>query len=676
MDQAPLRSPATPPVDRGSAVLFLAVAALALIVRAVLLIDLRDSPTFLEPIVDAGVYDSAARNFIANKRFSDAFFWQPFFYPFFLSMVYSIGSPSILLGKVLHVLVGAATCGLTALLGKRIADWRTGLLAGILLSLCAPLAFLETELLATVFEAFWAVALVGFFVGLRPNSPLATYLGLGICGGLSAITRPTFLPFFAVTCLWQGFVLQRGSVKRDRIAFAAVLTVLGFLVVVAPVSVLHHKEDGSWSFLPTSGGINLYIGNNPDSDRTVAIRPGWAWDRLTLEPRREGLAPSDAERYFADKVRDYVLHEPMDFVGGLATKSLQFVSSREIPRNIDIYVYREWSPFLRGLVWKWGRFGFPFGAILPLAVVGLVAARKKIPPAMWLFLLLYPACVVLVFVSSRYRAPVLPILAVVAGAGAMHLWDLARGEQWRPLLTWGIVSAAIVAIASAPGPFPQETTDYKAEMYYCLGSRSFDRGEDSEAVRRFEKALASRPDYPEALDKLGTLSKRNGDRAGAEARYRAALEANPVHEGVCLRLGALLEETGKTREAETLLRRAVELDPFNADAHNQLGVLLGRSGRDQEALPHFLTSVRLSPKDAGFLTNLGASLFQTGRTDKAIECYRRALAIDPELDAARRNLEAALAHRERDQKGRAANPQDLRSSDDASSITEPVKATP
>jgi hypothetical protein len=49
-----------------------------------------------------------------------------------------------------------------------------------------------------------------------------------------------------------------------------------------------------------NGGINFWIGNNPDSERTVAIRPGRSWDALDKELRLAGADDSEGEVQFAE----------------------------------------------------------------------------------------------------------------------------------------------------------------------------------------------------------------------------------------------------------------------------------------------------------------------------------------------------------------------------------------
>jgi hypothetical protein len=82
----------------------------------------------------------------------------------------------------------------------------------------------------------------------------------------------------------------------------------------------------------------------------------------------------------------------------------------EIPRNQEIYAARAWSPVLRILLWKVPGLTFPFGLLLPLGIVGLAVASRQAP-----FLAASAAvlavAVIAFFVTARYRAPLVPLLA-------------------------------------------------------------------------------------------------------------------------------------------------------------------------------------------------------------------------------------------------------------------------
>lgn len=91
---------------------------LAFGLRLLYLYESSDNPSFEMPIVDSAVYDNMARSVAEGKPMSDDFFWQPFFYPVFLSVIYFVSNSSIIFAKIMQVLLGSITCSLTYLLGK------------------------------------------------------------------------------------------------------------------------------------------------------------------------------------------------------------------------------------------------------------------------------------------------------------------------------------------------------------------------------------------------------------------------------------------------------------------------------------------------------------------------------------------------------------------------------
>ena len=336
-----------------------AVFVLALVLRLLYLWDGADNPTFLTPVIDSETYDRLARAIVAGDGLTHEFFWQPSFYPAFLSAVYAASGSSILAAKLLQAVLGALTAWLTFRLGEGVFDRRVGLLAGMITALYGPLVFFDGELLATGWAAFWSVSLILLFLRAAQRGGRPIWLALGLCGGLAVITRPTFLPFLVVACGWLFMHGRPGG--RRRFAELGLLAA-GLATVWLPALGLAHEHSGRWSLLPASAGINLYIGNNPNAAHTISIRPGSEWLELTNLPRRHGVTQRrDTGRFFRGRVSDYGRSDPAGLMRGLAVKSGHLLSSRELPRNVDIYVFREWSVVLRSLVWKVGNFGFPFG---------------------------------------------------------------------------------------------------------------------------------------------------------------------------------------------------------------------------------------------------------------------------------------------------------------------------
>jgi hypothetical protein len=235
---------------------------------------LTRAPSFYVPIVDERSYDHLARQLLAGHPLDAAYFWQGPFYPAFLSAVYAWTNGSVLAARLAQSGLGAATAALSFRLGERIGGRRVGWIAGLTTALYGPLVFAEFELVATAWEAFLVVALL--LLALRwCETPRAFWgLLLGLIGGLSIVTRATFVPFVAGLGVWLAIELARRSACLREGVTRWSLFAGGVLLVLVPVAVVNGRATGHFGVLPYSGGINLYIGNNPDRVHTLQIRPG------------------------------------------------------------------------------------------------------------------------------------------------------------------------------------------------------------------------------------------------------------------------------------------------------------------------------------------------------------------------------------------------------------------
>jgi tetratricopeptide (TPR) repeat protein len=614
---------------------------LACLVRGVYLYDNRDNPTFDVPIVDSMTYDQMARKAVEGQGIAADFFWQQFFYPSFLYVVYLFSNSSVIWVKIIQLFVGAVTCVLTYKVGERVFGRTAGFLAGCIAALYGPLIFFGGELLAACWGAFWAAALLALLLKTaeKPNAVLCCLLGL--CGAVSIITRPNFLPFFAAGYIWLVVVWIRQRVGA-RVLLNVVCSVVGFLTVALPVAIKNYSLTGRSTFLPATGAVNLYIGNNPDFE-AVSIRPGLKWKSIVDLPSKHGAQTfGQTQEFYTSKVLEYIRAEPISFVRGIGRKSLEFFSSREVPGNIDVYLLSEWSEFVSLLMWKAGGFGFPFGVLLPLAILGLVLNRRCVPVPVMLLVVLYPATVILTHIEARYRIPVIIPMCILAGSALAAIGRRYREKRWRSLLTAGICGAIIAFLISIPGPFCGERIDYEPELYFALADSLNKRGRADESIGAYSKAIALKNDYVEAHHNLGlVLVDRGRIREGIE-HYRAALKICPEFASVHNDLGRAFCLLGENEKALEHHHKAIEIDPKNADAYNDLGNVLSKMGRFEDAIKSYSKALDLAPNDASLYSNLGNVLAMSGRLTEAIGHYERSLAMRPGNAKTLSNLGNAL----------------------------------
>lgn len=658
------------------------VFAISLLVRAVYIYESRNNPTFYTPIVDSQTYDSLARALASGQPLDREFFWQPLFYPLFLALIYKLSNFSILCVKIVQAFLGSLTALLVFQLGKNTFDSRVGLWAGLMTAIYMPLVFFETELLATGWAVFWLVAIVFMMLKLRER-PTAWYgIAFGLSGGLAIITRPVILPVFFAGCIWLAFIWIRDHDEVFKAIRGMIPITIGFLLVATPVWILSHRVLGRAKFLPYTGGINFYIGNNPDYKRTIMIRPGLQWRNLVAIPTRYGIEDDhEMEQFFQRKAMDYAVNKPFSFFKGLVYKTSEFFNSREIPRNTDIYLFRKWSQLLSLGVWKAGKFGFPFGLLLPLAFLGLVFHWKKVLGPVGFSLLFYSASVILVFVTSRYRIPLIPVLIVLGSAGLNTIWKLLEKKQWRKVAAASAMLLAVGIACTAFGPFYEEKFDYRAELYYGLGSTFGSRGKIDEAVKAYSRAIELRQDYPEAHYNLAEILKTQGRYEEAikhyslsvnsapdsvEARnnfgsalqlqgklgsavqqWEEVLEIDPANPYALFNLGLAMAAQGQYGKAEVFLKKALRERPDWTEIHSHLGLILFQQGKAGEAISHFTEVLRLNPNDVGVHCNLGIALGSQGRFDEAIAHFLKAIKLEPDSTIAHYNLGFAYEMQDR-----------------------------
>jgi tetratricopeptide (TPR) repeat protein len=640
-----------PSLNQGNIRYIILIFLLAIVIRGLYLIDSSDNLTFNVPVVDSRTYDQIAREVVDKGNLTRDLFWQPPFYPLFLSLIYLFSKGSILSVKVFQMILGGLTCVLVYLLGRKIFNKRIGLLAGIIAALYLPLIFFEGELLATGWAAFWSVVLVLVFLSTAEKPGVVNCFFLGLSGALSIITRPVFLPFFIACCIW--LIMQASRQKTlKRLLPMSILITAGFLAVSLPVGLLGYHTTGKIRILPFSGGINFYIGNNPDYKKTITLRPGLGWEKFIGLPQKYGInSIYEKEKFYRNEAISYAVNEPLNFSKGLLSKTTQFFTSREIPRNVNIYSFRKWSKLLRIGVWEAKGFGFPFGLLLSLAVVGTVYWWRKIPGPLWLLMVLYPASVILIFVASRYRIPVVPSMCVLASGGCAALYQVVKKQEWVKIVSLSAVFLLVITASSSFGPFHQEKLNYDAELNYFLGIALEERGQTDRAKEAYREAIRLKPDYADVYYNLGVIMAEQGGSAEAMKYYRRAIEIDPDYSAAYYNLGALLQSQGKLDEAIWNYYQTLRVQPYDAYAHNNLGNALRREGKLVEAIRHYRLALQFKPDYDLAHNNLGYALFRQGDMDKASQHFQKALDLRPFWPPALTGLARILAtHPDRDKR--------------------------
>ncbi len=555
-----------------------AVGLAAFGLRYLYVFQSTDSPFFDFPQVDAKTYtDTAIRLADGQWQGDPEPFWQPPLYPYFLGLVFWISSPGYYLPRLIQAGLGALNCVLVYLLGRRIFSPSLGLAAAGLAAVYGPFLFFDAELLPSAVALFlnlslllslpWAVAAGRYWRLLVP----------GLLLGLSALCVSNillFVPFVLLWIFWQSHPLPLLPQRLLR----PLLFLVGALLVIAPVSLRNYIVGHDTVLISSNAGINFYIGNNANYEQTVRIQPGPEWTALVARPWNEaGLTrPSQKSRFFFSQSVEFIRQDPGANVRLLLHKLYLFWHGYEIGRNQDLYWARQFSSLLSLLLWEYW-IAFPFGLLAPLALVGIGLGwrrgiwRQPGPALLLLFLLSYALSVILFFVSSRYRLPVVPVLLLFAVWGVRELYVLA--QERRTGLLVGVGAAGAVLLVGANWRLGDVAMVGEATTHYQLGVVWQQKGLAANAIAAYQKALSLDPDLHEPRFNLGSLYARQGRYQRAIAEYRKFIEHFPEHPEARYSLGNVLLKTQDYDEALTQYERLLAAEDAEVDRADIQGLV-------------------------------------------------------------------------------------------------------
>ncbi len=171
----------------------------------------------------------------------------------------------------------------------------------------------------------------------------------------------------------------------------------------------------------------------------------------------------------------------------------------------------------------------------------------------------------------------------------------------------------------------------------------YKKGDYTEAIPEWRKALAMEPDDPRAHNGFGETLARDGKRDEALTQFRAAIAEKPEFAEAHNNLGVLFAALGKPADATAEFNQALEINPGYADSHNNLGRLMLEQHRVPEAIDQFQAAIEINPGFAEAHNNLGYAYRTQGNVDQAVTEFRAAIDADPKYAHAYDNLGMALA---------------------------------
>lgn len=361
-------------------------------------------PSNAIPSSDAYVYDrlgfsvSQGRGYVENNGTAHAFY--PPFYPLFLSAIYAVFGHSYIAVRIAQSIIGALTCVLIYLIGKRAGNAVLGIITASISIVYFPFIKSAELLLTELLFTFLLCLIVYYLFKIREDTRLKNYIILGLLLGSALLTKPVMLlfPFFIMPIF---FYSKKNNIFDIFKKYTVVLLFCSLLVLpwITRNYIVYHK----FGIISTQTGITFYSSYRP---------PEGIFGKFATE--------EDPVIIEASKISSPVLYS--DF---LVKKTLEFITHN--PAEILILEFKKilylWAPFDWEIVGgRW--FNFIYAALLPFFALGFVLSLKE-------FKRFYPVLLpigyfqimtLLFYGSPRFRLPIEPYIFILSTIGIIVCW--------------------------------------------------------------------------------------------------------------------------------------------------------------------------------------------------------------------------------------------------------------
>ena len=632
---------------------------LGLIGRIGFLVEHASTPSFGVPTLDQKYYDTVARMLLAGEDLHELHAYRPLLYPLFLAFFYKLGGQwGVDLALMVQHFLGIATGLLVALLGARLFRHRLAGVAGGALFLLAPLPLcFEGELL--IEPSYTFLICLGLLLHLHTATIRESLAALlwPLCGAMTVLAsqaRANILVFLAVYPLFAGW---RWWHTRERTALLPLLGLAGALAMMVPWGIINLRQADRFHLVTNAGGVNFYFGNRRGADgmfghdvvtalselsqsnaitatttaneRYEDLVEVWARQQYAASMRAQNRQPESDPKavsdYWMQRTADEVKADPAAWLRLVARKCWLTLWNKEVPNNKDFAFLQQEYFWLRVLPVRWV-------VLLMLAPAGLwAAARFGNRDSLFILLVyagIYSAGNIAFFICDRYRYPVWPAMAVLAGGGLLAGLAMIRQRRWRGLLCV-LACAGLMAAISLPNWFGVKLPNF-AQDYFFRSSAWYEKGRVVEALEDINRSVELDPLNAGAQQHRGNVLFALNRLEEACRAYEQALNLIPGNSGVWNNLGATLELQSKTDAALGAYRRATQCQPPSPLAFLGIAFIQVRAGQLEDATATLdqLEKLQRTPS-AATLAARSAVERRRGETRHADALEKQARQLDP-----------------------------------------------
>ena len=588
--------------------LLLSLLLFSATVRMFFFFQIRGTDLAAVPMLDSEAYHEWALRLVAGDWGWNETYWMGPLYPHFLALVYlgfGVEGHAILLIQLgMSLLNVGLVYRLARILIPADGGWIALAAAALYAFYGGAVFYAGTLLMATLVTTLYLVTgLLAVRAVRHPSGK--NWLLVGGAVGLTALARGNVLILLAAL----PFLSWKTSPGRWQ-HIAALL--LGGLLMLAPVTLRNLIVADDFVLLTSNGGVNLLIGQQHDFEGIFAP---------VMEEAQAEFDPSLEATLERELGRDLKGSEVSRILTGRAWRMFTGNASA-MPEHYARKIYRFWNGYELPQVISYDYWKTRFSAlwVLPvpfvlLSALGLLGFRFLPTTARGIMLVLigaYFLSLLPFFPTSRYRQPIVPLLAINA---AVFVLAMVRGRASRPV--W-LAAAVMLILALLPRWTALDKSEVLWQVHLHEAARASRLGNLEKTLVKGRQAEEVRPGLGDTPFHLSLFLEDLGAHEEALAALELAQVRRPEHRLIPYRMGRNHEQLKQYGQALAAFERASFLDPDWAYPFMRAGLVMNLQGRKAEALDLMERAYECSPGNFRVRSNLASLYAENGRLDRAI----------------------------------------------------------
>jgi 4-amino-4-deoxy-L-arabinose transferase-like glycosyltransferase len=401
-----------------------AILALALVLRVI-----WGTLIPVVPVSDGTAYNILAHNLVDHGFYgwsADRLsaFWPPGTSALYAA-IYSIFGFSFAPIVAVNTVLSTAIVALTISLGRICFDDTIALIAGALMAIWpSEVAFVTILASEVPFTFLVLVGAVIWFGGRQPK--IARAIASGLAFGAASYFRPiaVLLPII----VWLTAISNWHKLREQW--SLALLAVIITGIVIAPWCMRNSAVFGHPMFVTTSDGVNLWMGNNPDTAGFYMV---------PSDPAVAGLGEYEKNKVLKEQAEQYIETHPGAFVLRTIKKAVLLHAGETIAVHWNDggiqQRFGERALFAAKVVtdgfWLMALLLGLIGVVIVVGERGLLLSLSNPVLLIWIY---FTGVYAVIVVEDRYHIPSHPFIAIFAGVAISAALRRRRSKLVGPQL--------------------------------------------------------------------------------------------------------------------------------------------------------------------------------------------------------------------------------------------------